>query len=191
MAKPKSNKKKKAVPRNDKSAKRARYHYAVAKDTPVIVQPMNDNTRGLYNDEILPKVEQLAASGLNNKQIAEAICIGEKTFYEWMQRYPQFSHSIKKYRGVADIMVENALFKSAIGTEYDEIKKERKFNKKTGQFEVVVTEVINKYIPGNSTAQIFYLKNRMPDRYRDKVETAITLPQDISQLSFSLKRREE
>lgn len=145
--------------------------------------------KGLYTPEILGRLEQLAASGLNNKNICEALGIGQKTFYEWMERHPQFAHSIKKYRGLADIEVENALYKNAIG--YNFIEKEKEARKINGEYVLVNTKETEKHIPGNSVAQIFYLKNRMPERYKDKIETQISLANDISQIAFVIKRREE
>lgn len=152
-------------------------------------------SRGLYTDEILPLLEKYCKAGLNNKQIATSLGIGEKTFYEWRRDKPQFAQSLKKYRGVTDIMVENALFKSAVGFEFQETTLERRRTGKDEQgqwiYEMVPTVITNKHIPGNAISQIFYLKNRMPERYKDKVETMISLPQDISQIAFAIKRREE
>lgn len=203
------NQKKGKVDRNDKTKKRAEHKanesseatksdFKVEPGTEIII-PKDDDPkiqRGLYNDEILPIVEKLASQGLNNNQIAEGLGIGNRTFYDWMKMYPQFSQSIKKYRGVCDIMVENALYKNAIGFEYLEIQHERKRVGKdpdTGEwlYELVPTLTTNKIVPGNSTAQIFYLKNRMPHRYKDKVHTELSLAADISQMAFVIKRREE
>lgn len=149
----------------------------------------------LFTDEILPRVEELAAKGLTNNEIADALGIHHKTFYDWRDKYPQFLHSVKKYRGLADIQVENALFKSAIGFNFTEVKKERrkvgKDDDGRDKYELVVTEKVTKHIPGVSAAQIFYLKNRMPERYKDKIETQISLSDDISSIAFALKRRGE
>lgn len=135
----------------------------------------------LYTDELLPKVEKLASEGLNNAEIARALSIGNRTFYEWRDKYPQFWHSILKYRGLADIMVENALYKGAVGYNYVE---------QAVTMRGKVVDVV-KHQRGNTAAQIFYLKNRMPERYKDKVETQISIAQDISALAFAIKRREE
>lgn len=149
----------------------------------------------LYTDDILPRVEELASKGLGNKEIAKALGIHDKTFYDWRDKYPQFLHSVKKYRGLADIQVENALFKSAIGFNFVEVKKERRKLGKDDEgkdiYKLVITEKIKKHIPGVSAAQIFYLKNRMPERYKDKIETQISLSDDISSIAFALKRRGE
>lgn len=165
-----------------KNAKiKQRAEFAAGNQAPVIIFPMNNNTRGLYSDEILPKVEELASKGLNNAQIADALLIGNKTFYEWRQKYPQFAHALAKYRGVADIMVENALYANAVGFEYQE-------QQGTAMGKVVT---VKKFKTGDTRAQIFYLTNRMPDRYKNKVETTVGITQDISQMVFAIKRREE
>lgn len=148
-----------------------------------ILIPKDDDIkiqRGLYSDEILPKLEELAAKGLNNAQIAQCLCIGNKTFYEWRARYPQFAHALSKYRGVADIMVENALFNTAIGFTYEEESMAPSGKVKT----------LKKYQPGSANAQKFYLVNRMQKRYKNKVETEISVSQDISVMAFAIKRRE-
>lgn len=188
----KKDNKNKATEKKDKSpkvkgkgervSKRAQYK-AVATDTPLILKDAdyNNNITGLYTDEVLPKLEKYCSQGLNNKEIAQALMIGEKTFYDWRGRYPQFRLALAKYRGVADIFVENALYANCVGFEYTE--------------EMAVAGVgrvkVKKFQTGDTKAQIFYLKNRMPERYKDKIETVINLPQDISQIAFAIKRREE
>lgn len=142
----------------------------------------------MYSPYILPVVEKLAAQGCTNKEIYQTIGIGCKTFYEWIQRYPQFAHSIKKYNGLADIEVENALFKNAVGYKFTEVKRERRKDPSTGEYKLMVTEEVDKQMAGNAAAQIFYLKNRMAHRYKDKVETEISVAADISQVVFGIKR---
>ena len=140
----------------------------------------NKISRGLYSDELLPKIEKLAAKGLNNAQMAKALCIGNRTFYDWRDKYPQFMHALNKYRGVADIFVENALYNTATGYAYQEQQVSNRGD--------VVT--VNKWQPGNASAQIFYLKNRMPDRYKDKVETVHSAGAGMEAITFTLKKRE-
>lgn len=197
----KSNTEKKKIERNDKTKVRANNRSVMVIKEPNIECLKHNSAfifpeeikrvgaKGLYNPEMLPRLEQLCLQGLNNKEIAKSLGIGEKTFYEWIDRYPQFSHSLKKYRGLADIEVENALYKAAIGFNFTE--REREARKIDGVYTLVTTKEIDKHIPGNSVAQIFYLKNRMPDRYKDKIETQISLANDISQIAFVIKRREE
>ena len=145
----------------------------------------------IYSPEVCVHLEQLASQGLNNNEIADAMGISRNTFYRWLNEYREFSHSLKKYRGIADIEVENALFKSAVGSEFTEVKKERKWNRATGQYEFVLTEEVTKMVVPSTAAQIFYLKNRMPQRYKDKVETEISLGTNVEAMAFAIKRRDD
>lgn len=81
-------------------------------------------------------IEGWARDGLIEEQIAHNMGIGLSTLGEYKKKYKEISEALKKGKEVADYMVENALFKSAM--------------------------------EGNTTAQIFWLKNRRPARWRDK-----------------------
>lgn len=137
--------------------------------------------RGLYSDEILPKLEVLCAQGLNNNQLAKALNIGNRTFYEWLKRYPQFLFSIYKYRGVNDVFVENALYNTAVGYTYVE--------QVVSPLGGVVS--VNRYMPGSAAAQKFYLTNRMQERYKNKVETTLKVGDNVSAVAVVIRRREE
>lgn len=93
--------------------------------------------------------------------------------YEWKKRFPEFSESLKKNKELADIVIENELYESCKGRRVT-VKKPIKIKKvhvKDGErFETEIVEQHEEeiYIPPNTTAQIFWLKNRRPDRWRDK-----------------------
>jgi transposase-like protein len=112
------------------------------------------------NEEKLMLVSYWAKKGLIDTQIAENIGIVPSTLYEWKKKYPEFSEALKAGKEVADAQVFNALHQSAIGFHYLE---EAVTN--TGE---VVT--VKKYSKPNVTAQIYWLKNRVPDDWRDKQE---------------------
>lgn len=115
--------------------------------------------------EQLLRVEAWARDGLNNKEIANKMGIAETTLYDWQRKFSQFSEALKKGKEVVDIEVENALLKSALGFEYTETKSYiQEVNGKT----TVKKEVTEKFQPGNIAAQIFWLKNRKPETWRDK-----------------------
>ena len=101
-----------------------------------------------------------ARSGLTDEQIAHNMGIATSTLYEWKKRYPEISEPLKSNKEIADIAVENALYKRAIGYQYTETTKE------DGK---VVKTVVKEVVP-DTTAQIFWLKNRQPDKWRDKQE---------------------
>lgn len=137
--------------------------------------------KGKYQRWIEPEglilLEGWARRGLTDEQLAHNMNIGVRTLYEWKEKHPQISQALKSGREVADIMVENALFKRAIGYDNEEttIESEEKNGKKHTHIKKV-----KRHIPGDVTAQIFWLKNRRPDDWRDKRETLIknTVSQD-------------
>lgn len=118
--------------------------------------------------EGLLKLEAWARDGLIDEQIAENIGINPATLYEWKKRYPKISESLKKGKEVVDIQVENALLKRALGYEYTEVTQEVCENAETGEMELRVTKKVTKEVVPDTTAQIFWLKNRKPNEWRDK-----------------------
>lgn len=119
-------------------------------------------------EENLILLEGWARNGLTDKQIAHNMGVAYSTFREWKNKYPALSAILKKGKEVADLIVENALYKRAIGYNYDEVTIE--YSDKDGKKKKTVT----KHIVGDTTAQIFWLKNRKPDVWRDKPQNTIS-----------------
>lgn len=128
------------------------------------VGPKND-----YYDKFvkprLDKVTEWKIDGLSNKQIAKNLGIVQSTFYEYMSKHEELSEAVEKGKVSAIAELENAAFKSATGHKVSEKKVEQDADGKT---KVTVTE---KYIPPNPAQNIFMLKNLMPKKYKDKIET--------------------
>ncbi len=120
--------------------------------------------------EGLIQIQGWAMEGLTNEEIAAKIKINPDTLYSWMKRFPEISEAIKRNKEVADQEVEQALFKRALGSTVKEVIRERRFNAKTGEYEFVVIKETEKVVAPDTTAQIFWLKNRRPDKWRDKRE---------------------
>lgn len=110
--------------------------------------------------ENLIRIQGWARDGLSNEQIAYNMGISDRTLYKWQKKNVQFKQVLKVGKDTADRQVENALFKSALGYEYKE--------------EVVTNDgrvvTVTKHKPANTTSQIFWLKNRKPEKWRDKRE---------------------
>lgn len=114
-----------------------------------------------YFTHVEPKltlIEGWARDGLTDEQIAEKIGIHISTLYDYKKKYPEFSESLKRGKEIVDYEVENALLKRALGYEYDEVTYEN------GE----ETKRVTKQVAPDTTAQIFWLKNRRPDKWRDK-----------------------
>lgn len=109
-------------------------------------------------------LEGWARDGLTEEQIAKNMGISVKTLYNWKTDNLPILQALKKGKEVVDIEVENALLKRALG--YTITLKEQKVDK-DGCVHDLVKDV---HVPGDTTAQIFWLKNRRKQQWRDKVE---------------------
>ena len=132
----------------------------------------NAGRKGLYKEWLeadnLIRLEGWARNGLTDEMIAHNIGITTTTLYDWKKKYPQFAEAVKRGKEVVDIMVENALLKSAMGYKYDEVVKERVFDYETETSIVVEVKRTTKEVAPNPTSLIFWLKNRKPETWRDK-----------------------
>jgi len=127
--------------------------------------------KGKYETHVLPKllqVEAWARDGLILEQIAHNLGIHISTLCDYKNRYGEFSEALKRGKEVIDIEVENALLKRALGYRFDEVARESEVNMQTGERELTVTKIVTKEVQPDVTAQIFWLKNRRPETWRDK-----------------------
>lgn len=118
----------------------------------------------LEGDGLL-KLEGWARDGLTDEQISRNMGIAYSTFREWKKKYSAFSAVLKRTKDVVDREVENALFRRAMGYKYDEVTYERGEEVKR----------VTKEVAPDITAQIFWLKNRKPAEWRDKIEQQQTV----------------
>ena len=96
--------------------------------------------------------------------------IRRQTLYDWMNRFPVIFDTLKNGKAPVDIEVENALLKNAMGYDYEETITE--IEELAGGKQKKHVRKIKKHKPPDTTAQIFWLKNRRPDKWRDKPITA-------------------
>lgn len=118
-------------------------------------------------------LEAWARDGLTRAEIAHNVGCSTETLRVWCKEHPAISAAIKKGREVTDIIIENALYKSA-QTQVITIRKPIKVKtvKQDGRkkieeerIEYAEEQVV---VPANVTAQIYWLKNRRPDKWRDR-----------------------
>lgn len=118
------------------------------------------------------RVEGWARNGLSQEQIAKEMEISLTTLKRWKNdpdpKFEPLQAALKVQRDYVDKQVENALYKSAMGYEWEEITEEWKFNPLKGKHEMIVTKKVKKRVAPSNAAQIFWLKNRLPDEWRDK-----------------------
>ena len=120
----------------------------------------------LEPDNLL-RLQAWTRDGATDVEIATHIGISRDTLYSWKKKYPDFSDALKRGKEVVDIEVENALLKRAMGYEYNEVTKEMTYAPNGDRLGLAVTKVVTKRERPDVTAQIFWLKNRRPDLWRD------------------------
>lgn len=117
--------------------------------------------KGKYYEQIEPKldlIEAMCRDGATDEMIANKFEIALSTFYEYKKKHKEFAQALSRGKEIVDIQVENALLKRALGFEYEEVTYE--YGKETKK--------VKKYVIPDTTAQIYWLKNRKPEQWRDK-----------------------
>ena len=113
-------------------------------------------------------IENWAKEGLTNADIAKKLDIAMSTFCEYQNKYPEFKEALKKGKEIVDYEVENALLKRALGYSFEEKTYETVYVEEIGSFVEKLTKKVIKEVTPDTTAQIFWLKNRKPELWADK-----------------------
>ena len=157
--------------------------------------------KGKYQEWLTPDgltmLEGLARDGLTDEQISQKMGIGVSTLYRWEQDYQEIRDALKRGKAPVDIQVENALLKRALGYEYDEVVEEVEhipIGKPDEDGNQRIIDHVKKKtkrvtVLPDVTAQIFWLKNRRPDKWRDKVEQVQTVGNELLESLMNLERR--
>ena len=113
--------------------------------------------KGKYEKWLSPEgllqLEAWARDGLTDEQIANNMNINVASLYRYKSKHCEICEALKRGKVVTDIQVENALLKRALGYSYKETKRE------VSEEGIKVTETTKEVVP-DTTAQIFWLKNR-------------------------------
>ena len=116
-----------------------------------------------FKAEYADQAAKLCRLGATDAQLADFFEVSVSTIALWKVKHAEFSDAIKVPKAEADERVEQSLYRRALGYEHDEV------DIKVIDKAVVVTP-IRKYYPPDTTAAIFWLKNRRPEEWRDKQE---------------------
>lgn len=119
--------------------------------------------------ENLLRIQGWARDGLDDKQIAELTGYFPSYFSKLKYEIPELSDALKKGRAPLDIIVESTMYRRAIGMK---IKVQQAFKVKEVYYDIegrrcekesVVVQDLDQDLPPDTTAMIFWLKNRKPD----------------------------
>jgi len=116
-----------------------------------------------YKSEYCGIAKKMCELGATDTDVAEALDVNLATVNRWKLAHSDFCESLKAGKVPADQRVEASLYRKAVGYEIDNVK--------IFQFQGEPVEVpFREYIHPDTTAAIFWLKNRMPDKYRQNPE---------------------
>src|SRR5262245_46497091 len=114
-----------------------------------------------YNAELMPQFAKfMCQRGATMAELAEAFKIANSTLYEWINRYPELHDAVQVGVDVFNPRVERALAERAIG--YLVTLREGYYDEKARW-----VPPQRQYYPPDPTSMIFFLKNRMRDKYKD------------------------
>jgi hypothetical protein len=124
-----------------------------------------------YKKEYAEQVYRLALLGLKDTELMDYFDVAESTLNLWKKNHKEFSESLKEGREIADDKVVKALYNKACG--YEENIQETVFDPKTGKPQTA--NRIKKHLP-DTTAIIFWLKNRQRKHWRDRIDGTLSDP---------------
>lgn len=116
-----------------------------------------------YKEEFVKQAAKLAALGATDLEMADFFGVSHQTLNAWKVAHPEFLESLKIGKEKADERVEHSLYCRAMGYSHEET------DIRVVNNEIVMTPMIKHY-PPDTTAMIFWLKNRKPAEWRDKVQ---------------------
>lgn len=116
-----------------------------------------------YKKEFAEQARKLCLMGATDAELADFFEVEEKTINNWKKAHSEFLQSIKKGKQLADANVASKLYHRATGYAHPDS------DIKVIDDEIVITPLV-KYYPPDTTAAIFWLKNRQKDKWRDKQE---------------------
>lgn len=128
-----------------------------------------------YKPEYAEQARKVCTLGATDQEIADFFEVDVRTVYRWKIDHDDFCQALMVGKSVADDRVERSLFQKAIGYEQDEVKIFMPANA-----EAPVYAPYRAKIAPDTTACIFWLKNRKREEWRDKVETVLSNPDGSS-----------
>ncbi len=122
--------------------------------------------------------EKYASEGLWDYQIADKLNVCRDSFNDYKKEFTELSDALKKGRDKSDIEVENALHKRATGFEFEEKTTEVSVGE-NGEGIVTKVRTVKRFVPPDTGAAAFWLKNRQPFLWREKTEQELYVALDI------------
>jgi hypothetical protein len=129
-----------------------------------------------YKPEYAEQARKFCLLGAKDEQLATMFSVSVRTISGWKNKHPAFLQALKAGKEVGDAQVASSLYHRATGYEWDEeipmkVKKVIYDNgKRVSETESVIMKKVHKIVPPDTTAAIFWLKNRNKENWRDRQE---------------------
>lgn len=137
-----------------------------------------------YETHVAPRlteIEDWVRNGATDEEIANRLGIAYSTLREYKSEFSAFSAALKKSKNFVDGQVENSLLRRALGYDFEEITRELRDGI------LVETKIVKKHIVPDVTAQIFWLKNRRPEKWREKPSEGENLSDNEIHVTLSIE----
>lgn len=141
-------------------------------------QPMDIHPNSKYKPEYAEQMRKMFLLGLRDVDVCGILGIGVQCLADWRHRYPEVAEATKNGKAVADAEVAASMYDLACGYSHPDIHISK--NSKTGAVEF--TPFMKHYKP-DVVAQIFWLKNRQRDKWKDRQDVNVTGDPEITQLT--------
>ena len=129
----------------------------------------------LFKPEYVEWAEKFARLGATDKDLASVFEVSLSTIEAWKRDKVEFLNALKRGKMIADANVAAKLYHRAMGYSHKAVKISSSPDGKEH-----ITEYMERY-PPDTTAAIFWLKNRRPDLWRDKVHQEISVDQTLAE----------
>ena len=120
-----------------------------------------------FKPEFNAQAEKLCKLGATDMELADFFDVEVRTLYRWKAENAEFCQALKAGKDEADDRVERSLYARANGYEHDEVD-----IRVVGG--AIVQTPIRKYYPPDTTAAIFWMKNRRPEQWRETKAVELT-----------------
>lgn len=126
-----------------------------------------------FKEEFIGLALNYALLGATDVEMADFFGVSEKTLNTWKKQHPEFLQSLKKGKFQADSIVASKLFHRAKGYSHPDVH--------ITNYKGDITKTnITKYYPPDTLAAIFWLKNRQPEKWRERIENKLSGDLDIN-----------
>lgn len=146
----------------------------------------SDDTKGFYRrlmtvrDNFLEEVTNYCLLGADDEQLGMFFNVGKDTIEHWIMIHPEFASAVADGRDIADAQVAAAMFKRAVGYEYEAARL-------VVQNGHAIVHAVTEHVPPDTKAGVFWLTNRARRQWRERRHHEIVPPAGGGEAELTIK----